>query len=510
MKLRENIRIILLVLLILGSVVGLFAPGIGLGASAESNQGATNLQYGIDLAGGTQIRAPLVGVTAEGLNISDGDALEERVADQLSTVEAGSVTARRAQDGDTVEVTANITTTEFRTALDAAGVEYDSVRTGVSAETRQQTIRVLRDKLSSGGFSRGSVTELRSATGGYLVKVEVPGKDRQEVIDLVKDRGTVSVQAYHAVQRNNSTVYVNRTVLEGQSDFQSVGIARRAERGQGPRVPVTIADGVASEFQQDMVETGVAKRRSTTCGYPDGDGPCLLTIVDGEVVYSAGMDEDLGTSMVEGSWEKDPQFVLSTTNYSEARELSINLRAGALPAKLDVNEGTSTYVSASSGDNFKRYSLATGLLAVFAVSVVVFLRYSSVRVAAPMVVTALSEVVILMGFAAVVNYPIDLSVIAGFIAVVGTGVDDLIIIADEVMVDGGVDSARVFSSRFKKAFWVIVAAAATTMIAMAPLAVGLSLGDLQGFAIFTILGVLVGIGVTRPAYGDVLRRLVTE
>jgi preprotein translocase subunit SecD len=42
---------------------------------------------------------------------------------------------------------------------------------------------------------------------------------------------------------------------------------------------------------------------------------------------------------------------------------------------------------------------------------------------------------------------------------------------------------------------------------MSPLAV-LSLGDLQGFAIITIIGVLIGVLVTRPAYGDILRILV--
>jgi preprotein translocase subunit SecD len=44
---------------------------------------------------------------------------------------------------------------------------------------------------------------------------------------------------------------------------------------------------------------------------------------------------------------------------------------------------------------------------------------------------------------------------------------------------------------------------------MSPLAI-LSLGDLQGFAIFTILGVVAGVLLTRPAYGDILRNLTTE
>jgi len=70
-----------------------------------------------------------------------------------------------------------------------------------------------------------------------------------------------------------------------------------------------------------------------------------------------------------------------------------------------------------------------------------------------------------------------------------------VIIADEVMSEG--ELRKVFDSRFRRAFWVIGAATATTIIAMSPLMV-LSLEDLSGFAIFTILGVLIGVLITRP------------
>jgi preprotein translocase subunit SecD len=126
-----------------------------------------------------------------------------------------------------------------------------------------------------------------------------------------------------------------------------------------------------------------------------------------------------------------------------------------------------------------------------------------------MVLTALSEVYLLLGFVAFVQYPLNLSHIAGFIAVIGTGVDDLVIIADEILQQGDVATGRVFQSRFRKAFWVIGAAAATTIVAMTPLTV-LSLGDLSGFAIITIVGVLIGVFITRPAYGDILRNLVVS
>jgi preprotein translocase subunit SecD len=229
-------------------------------------------------------------------------------------------------------------------------------------------------------------------------------------------------------------------------------------------------------------------------------------MLDGEEVYNASVRSDLANDFETGAFVNDPTFVITANSMEEAHTLQVNLQAGALPAELVFQD--SYYVSPSFADRYKPLSLVTGIAAAIAVAVMVFLRYGEAKVAVPMVLTALSEVVILLGFAAVSGLALDLSHLAGFIAVIGTGVDDLVIIADEVMTEE-VSSSRVFQSRFRKALWVIGAAAATTIIAMSPLAV-LSLGDLRGFALVTILGVLVGVIVTRPAYGDVLRRLLTD
>jgi preprotein translocase subunit SecD len=198
---------------------------------------------------------------------------------------------------------------------------------------------------------------------------------------------------------------------------------------------------------------------------------------------------------------------MQTNNFSEAVELNINLNTGALPTELDIQ--SELFLAPSLAQKFKPLALATGLVAWLVVSGVVFYRYREVKVAVPMLLTAAAEVFILLGFAAAVGLALDLSHIAGFIAVIGTGVDDLVIIADEILQRGEVKTGRVFKSRFRKAFWVIGAAAATTIIAMSPLTF-LGLGDLSGFAIVTIVGVLIGVLVTRPAYGDVLRNLLLE
>jgi preprotein translocase subunit SecD len=523
---RENWRVILLVIFLLISVFALFSPTLGpndpaTGGNVAETGGVTNLQYGLELSGGTRVRAPLVGVTAEDVDFGGDstDAVAENVSAELESATVADITARYTDQpgaqptGGTVEVTAeNVDTDDLAAALDAAGYEYEdgSVRDGVTETTRQETVEILRDKINEAGLSGGNVQQVTTAQGDDYILIEVPNQEPSAVRELVSERGTVVVEAYYQTQ--NDGEYTREVVLQ-QDEFGNIGSAQEPQSGR-PYVPVTVRDQDASDFQNAMQRTGLAQPGGTRCDYertPNDTQPCLLLVVNGEVTNSFGMDDRLADSFRSGEWSQNPVFQLQTTNISEAQEVAINLRAGALPAQLDFSEesgGTTSFISPSQGSDFRINSLITGIIAVLAVSATVFVRYKDVRIAAPMVVTALSEVVILLGFAAGIGYPLDLSVIAGFIAVIGTGVDDLIIIADEVMAEGEIDSRRVFQSRFRKAFWVIGAAAATTIIAMSPLAI-LSLGDLQGFAIFTILGVVVGVLITRPAYGDILRSLTT-
>ncbi|WP_311170677.1 preprotein translocase subunit SecD [Halobellus ordinarius] len=529
-NIRENWRVILLVVFLLISLFALFSPTLAAddgaaGGDIAAQSSTTNLQYGLELSGGTRVRAPLVGVTAEEVDFGGNDtaAVEQAVAAELEGVSpvdviarsggpAGQQTTAQPQSGteNTVEVTAqNVSPDDLAAALDDAGYEYETVREGVTETTRNRVVNVLQEKVNAAGLSGGTVQQVTTAQGDNYILIEVPNQDTESVRELVSERGTVVVEAYYPEE--NGDGYAQEVVL--QQEDMNEGPAQEDDRG-GAYVPVTVAQSAAPEFQESMQRTGLAQPGGTRCTYeqnPNGTDPCLLLVVNGEVTNAFGMSPGLADSLRSGEWSQDPVFQLQTTNISEAQEVSINLRAGALPAQLDFSResgGTTSYISPTQGADFRVNSLLTGIIAVLAVSGVVFLRYRDVRVAAPMVLTALSEVVILLGFAAGIGYPLDLSVIAGFIAVIGTGVDDLIIIADEVMAEGEINSRRVFRSRFRKAFWVIGAAAATTIIAMSPLAI-LSLGDLQGFAIFTILGVLVGVLVTRPAYGDILRSLTT-
>jgi len=503
MNVRDNWRVALLVVFVTASAIMLFVPGAAPGTSAD-NAGPTNLQYGIQLDGGTRLQAPAVGITAEGVNVTaDGEA---RLASNVSSaLSVDPIDVRVSAQSSTVEVfVRDVSHDQLRSVLEAEGYQPESVRDGVTQQTREEMVRVIGDKLRQSALDSGSVSTLQSTGGQQFISITAPDRDREELRSLLDERGVVRVYAF--VPADNGT-YVRHQVLS-QGDFARISPAE-TQRGQAV-VPVTIRESVAQQYQEDMVQYGFDEQ--TVCNY-DRDEPqntrgrCLLATLNGDIVFSGGVDGGLAQLYASGEFAENPVFQMETRNISEARELEISLRAGRLPAPLNFDEARSTELEPALAQRFKTNSLITGILAVFAVSGMVYLRYRNPRVALPMIVTALSEVLILLGFVSSVQYALNLSHIAGFIAVIGTGVDDLIIIADEILQQGEVATGRVFQNRFRKAFWVIGAAAATTIIAMSPLTV-LGLGDLSGFAIVTIVGVLVGVLVTRPAYGDILRYLV--
>ncbi|MDI6702270.1 preprotein translocase subunit SecD [Methanothermobacter wolfeii] len=187
---------------------------------------------------------------------------------------------------------------------------------------------------------------------------------------------------------------------------------------------------------------------------------------------------------------------------AQAKEIETLLKSGALPVKVRI-VGVSS-VSAELGDQFVRGALIAGLLAILAIVAILIIRYRTPILVLPIFFTTLAEVILTLGVAAVIRWNIDLAAIAGILAVIGTGVDDQIIITDEALAGDGRRTRRKF--RIKDAFFIIFASAGTLIAAMLPLAyVGFSrgatgIGLLAGFAFTTVVGVLIGVFITRPVY----------
>ncbi|ERG88665.1 MAG: preprotein translocase subunit SecD [halophilic archaeon J07HX5] len=526
---RDNWRILLLVALSLVAAVFLFAPQLDDGDQALNVTGSestiaspTNLQYGLELSGGTRVRGQLVAQTVENAAIRENESqlISDDIAETLG-LEGLDVSVRSTgAETATIEVYANVSEDKIKTALDEAGVDdWDSIQSGVTDNTRSSAVTVIEDRISQApGISGGSVTETEPLGGGQpFIVVEAPGIDSAQLRELIGEPGRVQIRATSPEIADGNQSFNTQTVIAGNDIEKPVGTAELGSDGR-PGLPVTLTASGAEKFVEEMKDLGFTRNEALgSCrlsqaqagGAPENPGYCLQTVVDNEIIINNSM----------GSLQADLQgpnppfiqersFTMGTSTLSEATQLGINLNSGELPAEYNIQ--TESFISPGTAQQFRPLALITGLAAWLTVSGVVYFWYRDVRVAVPMLATASAEVFLLLGFAAAIGLPLDLSHIAGFIAVIGTGLDDLIIMADEILQrKKDVTTGRIYQRRFRRAFWVIGIAAATTIIAMSPLAV-LSLGDLRGFAIITIVGVLIGVGITRPAYGDILRKLMLD
>ena len=176
------------------------------------------------------------------------------------------------------------------------------------------------------------------------------------------------------------------------------------------------------------------------------------------------------------------------------------LKGGALP--VPVVAGTPTTIPPTLGKHFEIISGVALLIAVIAVSMAISLRYKRGFLVLPIIFTTLAELFIIVSIIGLIG-TIDLAAVAGMIAVIGTGVDAQIIITDEFIGKHGDYTDKI---RLSHAFYIIWADAALLIIAMLPLFFSTSLVQIVGFAESTMLGVLFGALVTRPAYGAMIRR----
>ena len=189
----------------------------------------------------------------------------------------------------------------------------------------------------------------------------------------------------------------------------------------------------------------------------------------------------------------------------EKARLQSILRSGALPTSIQIVQLDK--LSPNLGSGFLKNTALAGAAAIVLVLIVVGTRYRKPKIILPMVVISFSEVLIILGMSVVINWTIDLAAIAGIIAAVGTGIDSQIVIIDQTL--RGEAKLESMKEKLKRAFFVIFGSAGTVIAAMLPLMI-LGFGLLRGFAITTIMGVLIGVFIARPAYGEIVKKIVKE
>jgi len=193
----------------------------------------------------------------------------------------------------------------------------------------------------------------------------------------------------------------------------------------------------------------------------------------------------------------------------EVKRNKILLSSGNLPVKLEI--GKKSEISPVLGGVFLYYSFLIGIVSSFIVASMIFLKYRKFFIVAPIICIAVSEIIITLGFSSIIpvggklGWELDLSAIAGIITAVGTGVDDQIVITDETLRREREKKVMSILERLKSAFFIVFTSAFTVVAVMLPL---FTIQELRGFAFTTLLGIAIGIIITRPAYAHIISELL--
>jgi preprotein translocase subunit SecD len=185
------------------------------------------------------------------------------------------------------------------------------------------------------------------------------------------------------------------------------------------------------------------------------------------------------------------------------KKLQTILITGSLPYKLEIVKLDT--ISPSLGKQFTKNLVLLALVVFIIISIVLFIRYRRIKITSAVILTMFSEAFITLGIASLINWNLDAPSIAGIIAGMGTGVNDQIVIIDE-----SVSTEKItLKEKIKRAFFIIIGAFFTIVAAMLPL-FWAGAGMLKGFALTTIISVIIGITITRPAFAEIIRKITKD
>jgi preprotein translocase subunit SecD len=382
-----------------------------------------------------------------------------------------------------------------------------SLEENVEPDVMEFIIDNLEQRLNFYGLSDIKVREVSSFGAEQYIMVEIAGVNSEEVRDLISSQGKFEAKIG------------DKVVFVGGKDIVYV-----AKAGQSSRIEScnAVSDGsymCKFTFAISLSPEAAKRQANITKNLPSftENGQSYLNeslqlFLDDNYVDELRIASDLrGNAVTEiaisGSGVGDSEKAAQNNALANMKTLQTVLKTGSLPVKLNI-EKTDT-ISPNLGKQFINNILLVGVLAILGVVSIIILRYRKLQISIPVIITMLSEVFILLGFAALVGWNLDIAAIAGILIAIGSGVDDQIVITDETLRKSDSSGHHDWKKRFKKAFFIVLAAYATTMVAMVPL-LSTGAGIVKGFAITTMAGVTIGVFITRRAFAQMIKVLLKK
>ncbi len=399
--------------------------------------------------------------------------------------------------------------------------------------TLKQAVEAVRNRVDRYGVSEAGI----QLQGEDRIIVEIPGvKDPDRVINIIRKTGLLEFRLVDEdVKQNDVSTWVKEAQtqnnLAGRYEKEAVEKINQALKGKIPaddevlfeveRDPITkeIVNGVPYVVKKRADVTGDMLRNAQV-GINNNEphvslsfnkigtknfgeltknniGKKLAIILDGfvskaPVIQSAIMDGEAQITLGYGSYQ---------SLLTEANDLALLLREGALPASLTV--ATRTVVGPSLGADSIRQGLTSMVIAalVIVLFMAVYYRWGGILADVALIINML----FLFALLAVLQASLSLPGIAGIVLTMGMAVDANVIIFERMREELrlGKTAKAVVEAGYQHAMSAIIDSNLTTLIAGVVL-YQFGTGPIKGFATTLMIGIVTtmvtAVFMTRVVY----------
>ncbi len=398
---------------------------------------------------------------------------------------------------------------QLKADFDSTGQKYSQAEKNAIMD---QIIFVIRNRIDKFGVSEPKITKL----GNEFIEIELPGaKDPESINDVASSQGQLELKIVDdetiaamknsgelkmdekgriiEINENSSLIPSDSEVLWAYEtdkygnpyktdayvikkkvmlDGQHIKNAQ-ARPGTGSYDVVFSLDAEGSTIFADVTRNNVNKR--------------LAIILDGKVQQAPNISEPItgGNASISGQ-----------NSIDDANTMAIILKSGSFPVPVVVAQ--QNQVGATLGGDSIKSGIMAGLIGAALVIIFMVIYYKLSGLVANVLIVF--NIFFIIAFLAEFSYTITLPGIAGLILNIGMGVDAFVIIFERIkeVSKGQTKAGRTLSSDvavsmgFDRAFWTIVDANITTLIAALALSL-MGAGAIRGFAVTLSIGIVLNM-----------------
>ncbi len=402
----------------------------------------------------------------------------------------------KADEKDTLEAVLKETVRDYSIEERESGDGKISYALSMKPEARKrvadmaldQAVKTIRNRVDQFGVAEPDIRKQQD----YRIQIQLPGLD--DTKRAIQVLGKTAHLEFKLVDEEADPAKAQKGIVPAGSELNT--LLKRMENGKYSESPIVLKKDAAmtGEYITDAVPSFDNQNRPYVSMTFNNRGARLFERLSGEnihkrlaivldgKVYSAPVIQDRiagGKATITGNF-----------TIEEARDLSIVLRAGALPAPVKVLEERT--VGPSLGQESIDAGLMAGLIGSVLVVCFMVIYYGFAGFVADIVLVL--NVLLLMAGLAAFGATLTLPGIAGIILTIGMAVDANVLIYERIREElrKGLTVRAAIDEGYKRATLTIVDANLTTIIT-AVILYQFGTGPVRGFAVTLTLGIIASM-----------------